>query len=287
MTHGLRVVPVGRTVRIGVRLRSELPAWSRLRKITAGALAALRERVGIHVRKSWVADRVLWIELEASSKKALTAAMRGFGVRVAKAVNAKLGRSGGVLADRYELVVPIARTIRQRIVDAAKAAASEGAGDVRDLGPPLVAAAKAALALAATPFMLRTVLSGMNGGGLSAEDRREIIREENEEIRAWQRDLEKRRWKHIAKASAADRAEREFLEHFERRLRESGADAEEAARTTRELKRDLSAATNEDERVSRRIQDWRDEVLEKQRQRREERAKAKAEPARPWWRLWR
>lgn len=284
MKHARRSVPAGRPIRLGVRLRNDVPSWRRLPAITREALAALALRVGIRVRKSWNADRVLWIEIEASSKETLTAAMRGLGVRVAKAVNAKLQRQGPVLADRYELVIPPAVSLGRRVADAILQGTEGVAQEAsRGRGPPLLAAGKVALAVALTPLMLRSMLPPIGGRRRSAADMREIRREEDKAMRGLHEEDRQRARRRIKKANQAYDARLAYIVDFRRGLERNGWPYDEAELAARDLDRDLRASADADRLSLRRLAEWR----EAREDAREERAQRAAPEKAPWWRFWR
>lgn len=203
VSHVRRSVPVGRKIRIGVRLRSSYPGWRdrRLKKIADAAIAVLGACVGIRVGESWVADRVLWVEVEASAAETLSRAMQGFGVRVAKGVHAKFRTTGSVLGDRYELVAPVAKKWSERIDGAVRGTAKvlwNVAGVVKnewmdpeernaaiDRGPPLLALGKAAGLLALAVATARPGPSFLGGTGNRGERIKAEIKRENEHIRKW------------------------------------------------------------------------------------------------------
>jgi REP element-mobilizing transposase RayT len=65
------------------------------------ALRAGKERFGLRVCHYSVQGNHMHLIVEASSRRALTLGMRGVGVRIARGVNAALGRSGRIIGDRY------------------------------------------------------------------------------------------------------------------------------------------------------------------------------------------
>ena len=248
------------------------------------ALAALGIRDGIRVLSSWTADRVFWIELEALSKDALTAAMRGFGVRLAKAINKRLARTGAVLADRYELVVPVAVPVRERVKEALATATGKTPAP-KGVDPPLLAAAKAMLTFAVAPFALRTLIPPIAGGGrMTAEDWREVNRAENEHIRDWRRSVQSATRKWILEEEAADRELQTRVHQFHQQLivlEIRGPDVDQAGR---DLLHDLRASAKQDQESRERLRDWQEERSDARADRR--RAKAEREKKK-WWKFWR
>jgi hypothetical protein len=65
------------------------------------ALRAGKERFGLRVCHYSVQGNHMHLVVEATSRRALTLGMRGLGVRIARGVNAALGRTGCVIGDRY------------------------------------------------------------------------------------------------------------------------------------------------------------------------------------------
>jgi REP element-mobilizing transposase RayT len=72
-----------------------------------GALAGARARFGFRLVHFSVQRDHLHLLAEASDRRALSRGMQGLTIRVAKAVNRRLGRSGRVFGDRYH-----ARTLK-------------------------------------------------------------------------------------------------------------------------------------------------------------------------------
>ena len=66
-----------------------------------GALAGARERFGFRLVHFSVQRTHLHLLAEANDRRALTCGMQGLAIRVAKAVNRRLGRRGKVFSDRY------------------------------------------------------------------------------------------------------------------------------------------------------------------------------------------
>jgi REP element-mobilizing transposase RayT len=65
------------------------------------ALAGARARFGFRLVHFCVQRDHLHLLAEASDRRALSRGMQGLSIRVAKAVNRRLGRRGSVFADRY------------------------------------------------------------------------------------------------------------------------------------------------------------------------------------------
>src|SRR5258706_5635484 len=91
--------PLHVTIRFSAGLPSfrEQALLSRLR----GALRRAKERFGLRVVHYSVQGNHMHLIVEATSRRALSLGMRGLGVRIARGVNATLGRSGRVIGDRY------------------------------------------------------------------------------------------------------------------------------------------------------------------------------------------
>jgi hypothetical protein len=209
ISHVRRTVPVGKKIRVGIRLRSTYPGWRdrRLKKIADAAVEVLGGCVGIRVSESWVADRMLWMVVEASGAETLSRGMQGFGVRVAKRVQAKFRTRGGVLGDRYELRAPVEKKWRERVDGAVRGTAKalwNAAGVVKnewmdpekrnaalERGPPLVALGKAAGLFALAVITARPGPSFLLGTGNRSERIKAEIKRENEHIRQWRWDRER------------------------------------------------------------------------------------------------
>ena len=101
-----------------VRVRREL-AWLRSGRVFAGVRAALAasSHAAFRVVEFSVQRDHLHLIVEARDNAALSAGMKGLGVRVARAVNRTLERRGRVWSDRYharELTSP--RSVRNALV---------------------------------------------------------------------------------------------------------------------------------------------------------------------------
>lgn len=73
----------------------------RLRKVVFAALAGGAERFGFRLVHFSVQSNHLHLMCEANDRRALTRGMQGLSIRLAKAINRKLGRKGKLFADRY------------------------------------------------------------------------------------------------------------------------------------------------------------------------------------------
>ena len=74
---------------------------SRLFRRILASLARAKERFGTRIVHFSVQSDHVHLLVEAASKTALCRAMKGLAVRLARAVNRELGRTGAVLRDRY------------------------------------------------------------------------------------------------------------------------------------------------------------------------------------------
>ena len=95
----VRRAPVHATLRV----RQAIPSLRGARCFSAveRALAAARDRLGIRVIHFSVLGNHLHLIVEADSSAALSRGMQGLSIRLAKGINAALGRRGGVFADHY------------------------------------------------------------------------------------------------------------------------------------------------------------------------------------------
>jgi REP element-mobilizing transposase RayT len=104
VTHALRprfgrLLPVHVTMRMAehvYNLRSRR-AFSRISR----ALAAAAERFGMRIVQFAIEGNHIHLIVEAESHEALSRAMQGFSIRVAKGLNAMMHKRGRVLGDRY------------------------------------------------------------------------------------------------------------------------------------------------------------------------------------------
>jgi REP element-mobilizing transposase RayT len=90
-------------VHVTLRVRRELPTLrtKAIGRLLFASFANARNRFGARLTHFSIQANHLHLIVEAASKRALSRAMQGLGIRVAKAVNRKLARRGNVLADRY------------------------------------------------------------------------------------------------------------------------------------------------------------------------------------------
>jgi REP element-mobilizing transposase RayT len=94
-----RFLPVHVTLRMArhvYNLRSR-----RSFSVVGRAIAAAAERFGVRIIEFSVQGNHMHIIVEAGAHEALSRAMQGFSIRVAKGLNAMMKRAGRVLADRY------------------------------------------------------------------------------------------------------------------------------------------------------------------------------------------
>ncbi len=91
--------PVHVTLRVGAGLPSL--RHRRLRSTVFGAFGAGAERFGFRLVHFSVQSNHLHLVVEADDRRALTRGMQGLAIRIAKAINRRLGRRGKVFADRY------------------------------------------------------------------------------------------------------------------------------------------------------------------------------------------
>jgi REP element-mobilizing transposase RayT len=94
-----RLLPVHVTVRVAnhvYNLRSR-----RSFSVIARAIGAAAERFGVRIVEFSVQGNHMHLVVEASAHEALSRAMQGFSIRVAKRLNAMMNRKGRVFADRY------------------------------------------------------------------------------------------------------------------------------------------------------------------------------------------
>jgi len=114
--HGERVSHLRRPsvsphhpVHVTLRVRPGITSLrgSSMFRAVRGSLARARERFGFRLVHFSVQRDHLHLLAEVQGRRALTRGMQGLSIRVAKAVNRRLGRRGQVFADRYH-----ARAIR-------------------------------------------------------------------------------------------------------------------------------------------------------------------------------
>ena len=88
----------------------------RVLRAVLGGLVAAKERFGVRLVQYSVQSDHVHLVAEAQSKHALSRAMKGRGVRLARAINRVLGRKGTVLAERYhERVLTTPRQVRNAL----------------------------------------------------------------------------------------------------------------------------------------------------------------------------
>jgi REP element-mobilizing transposase RayT len=143
-----RVTPAHVTLRIAddvPNLRSSR-RFARIRE----CFVAARGRLGVRLVEFSVLSNHLHLVVEADSSEALSRGMQGLCIRIAKALNAMLRRSGRVFADHYHsrlLRTPteLARAIRYVVANAAHHYAEKGADPFSSRGPGSLAALAAPL----------------------------------------------------------------------------------------------------------------------------------------------
>jgi REP element-mobilizing transposase RayT len=94
-----RTLPVHVTMRMArhvYNLRSR-----RAFAVVGAAIAKAAERLGMRIVHFSVQGNHLHLIVEATTTDALSTAMQGFSIRVARGLNAMMGRRGRVLADRF------------------------------------------------------------------------------------------------------------------------------------------------------------------------------------------
>ncbi len=109
-----RTFPVHVTMRMAAHvfnLRSR-----RSFSVIGRALAKAAERLGVRIVRYSVQRNHVHLIVEATSDAALSTAMQGFGIRIAKGLNAMMHRSGRVLGDRYHAHVLRTPTETRRAV---------------------------------------------------------------------------------------------------------------------------------------------------------------------------
>ena len=95
-----RALPVHITVRMAshvYNLRSQ-----RSFSVIGRAIAKAADRFGVRILEFSVQGNHVHLIMEAAAHEALSRAMQGFSIRVAKGLNAMMKRRGRVLADRYD-----------------------------------------------------------------------------------------------------------------------------------------------------------------------------------------
>ena len=104
MSHRRRAKLAARfPVHVTLRLREGVPSLRNpaLFADVSSALRAGRNRFGFRLNHFSVQSNHVHLIVEATDRAALSRGMQGLGVRLAKAINARLRRAGKVFADRY------------------------------------------------------------------------------------------------------------------------------------------------------------------------------------------
>ncbi|HVW24839.1 MAG TPA: transposase [Polyangiaceae bacterium] len=86
-----------------MRLRRGLPSlrYKPLSRVVLAAFHAARERLGARLVHFSVQSNHIHLILEAAGQRALSRALQGLAVRIARRLNERLGARGSVFADRY------------------------------------------------------------------------------------------------------------------------------------------------------------------------------------------
>jgi putative transposase len=116
-----RRVPVSRAHAVLVTMKMKREVWNlRARRAferLLPSLAAARERFGVRITHFSVQRDHIHLIVEAASRAALSRAMQGLSVRIARKLNAMMGRKGEVFADRYhDRVLTTPRQVRHALV---------------------------------------------------------------------------------------------------------------------------------------------------------------------------
>lgn len=92
-----------RPLHVTLRMRDDVPSLRRRGtfSVVHRVLTAAKERFGTRICHYSVQSNHIHLIIEARGKPSLARALQGFGIRLAKRLNARLGRRGAVLADRY------------------------------------------------------------------------------------------------------------------------------------------------------------------------------------------
>ena len=77
-----------------------------LRASLREAIAEGRDRSGFRLSRYSIKDAELRLIVQAVDRRALSRGMQGLSIRIARALNRSLNRTGRVFADRYEASVP-------------------------------------------------------------------------------------------------------------------------------------------------------------------------------------
>jgi hypothetical protein len=90
-------------VHVTLRLAPGLPnlRTRRFGRVLFAAFAAARARFAVRLTHFSIQSNHLHLVVEAADRRALSRGLQGLAIRVAKRVNARVGRRGAVFADRY------------------------------------------------------------------------------------------------------------------------------------------------------------------------------------------
>jgi len=108
------LLPVHVTIRVAshvYNLRSR-----RSFAVVGRAIGIAAERFGVRILEFSVQGNHMHLVVEAAAHEALSRAMQGFSIRVAKGLNAMMKRRGRVLADRYHARILESRADAHRVV---------------------------------------------------------------------------------------------------------------------------------------------------------------------------
>lgn len=106
-------------VHVTLRMRREVGSLRRQESfaVVRGACARAKERLGLRIVHFSAQDDHLHLLVEAESAAALSAGMKGLGVRLARRLNALIRRRGPALAERYHAhVLRTPREVRNALV---------------------------------------------------------------------------------------------------------------------------------------------------------------------------
>lgn len=130
-------------VHVTLRLRDGMPnlRTKRLGRLLFTQFAKARERFGMRLTHFSIQSNHLHLIVEAAHKRALSRAMQGLAIRIAKSVNRRLVRRGSVFADRYHaraLRTPlqVRRVVRYVLNNYRRHLAQCGAQPPRDWADP-------------------------------------------------------------------------------------------------------------------------------------------------------
>jgi len=120
VSHGCRPMVAARhPVHVTMRMRDEV--WNlrtrRCFRVVEAALAAGSNRLGIRLTHFSVQGNHVHLVVEAEDARALSRGMQGLSVRVARALNRVMRRTGKVFADRFHShVLRTAREVRNAVL---------------------------------------------------------------------------------------------------------------------------------------------------------------------------